>query len=325
MINTITSPVKIGNLQLKNRLIMAPMQTNKGTIESFANDFHVKHYADRAEGVSMMIIESTAVSSNGRLFADDIGIFSDAHIEPLKQIVNAVHEKETKIFIQLSHGGRKSSPKVTNRLIGPSPIAYDDQYSEPNEMTEEDIAQVIEDYRLAARRSLQAGFDGIELHAAHGFLLQEFLSPLSNLRTDRYGGSVENRVRLLREVLEAIRLEVGCDYPVIIRVSASEFSPEGLTPVDVANALTYVECYLDAVHVSAGGILPNQPLTTHEGYQVPYAAVIKQYVKLPIIAVGRIYTPNLANAILADRLADIIAIGRPLLDDPLYAKKMLGQ
>ncbi|MXQ55920.1 NADH:flavin oxidoreductase [Shimazuella alba] len=324
MIKTITSPVKIGKLELKNRVIMAPMQTNKGTIESFANDYHIKHYADRAEGISMMIIESTAVSPDGRLFPDDIGIFRDEHIEPLKQIVDAVHAKETKIFVQLSHGGRKSWPEVTDRLIGPSCIAYDEHYGEPNEMTDEDITQVIEDFRLASRRSLQAGFDGIELHAAHGFLLHEFLSPLSNRRTDKYGGSIENRVRLVREVLDAIRLEVGKDYPVIIRVSASEFDPEGLTPADIGNAMTYLESSLDAVHVSSGGLLPTTPLTTHEGYQVPYAAVIKQYVKLPIIAVGKIYTPDLANAILADQLADIIAIGRPLLEEPLFVKKMIA-
>jgi NADPH2 dehydrogenase len=323
MTNNITNTVRIGNIELKNRLIMAPMQTNKGTIESFSNDYHIKHYAARAEGIAMMIIESTAVSPDGRLFPDDIGIFRDAHIEPLRQIADAVHAKDTKIFIQLSHGGRKSWPEVTDRLIGPSRIGYDEHYGEPNEMTDKDITQVIEDFRLAARRSLQAGFDGIELHAAHGFLLHEFLSPLSNQRTDKYGGSLENRVRLVHEVLEAIRLEVGEDYPVIIRVSASEFDPKGLTPADIGNAMTYVESSLDAVHVSSGGLLPTVPLTTHEGYQVPYAAVIKQYVNLPVIAVGKIYTRDLANAVLADQLADIIAIGRPLLEDPLFVKKMI--
>lgn len=223
-----------------------------------------------------MIIESTGVSPNGRLYSNDIGIFTDDHIEPVRRIVDAVHSKATPIFIQLTHGGMKSWPEVISRLVAPSPIGYDDFYGVPEEMTKDDIRHVIAEYRAATKRSLQAGFDGIELHMAHGHLLHQFLSPLSNQRTDEYGGSLKNRLRIIREVLEAIRGEVGSEYPVQVRVSASDFAEGGLTTVDVAQALTYLEGYIDAIHVSAGGTLPVAPLTDVAGYQVPYASIIKQ-------------------------------------------------
>lgn len=321
---TIASPMKIGNLPLKNRLILAPMQQNQGTLEAMATDYHVRHYGERAGDVGLVILESTGVSPNGRLYPNDIGIFTEDHIAPLRKVVDAVHSKGTPIFIQLTHGGRKAWPEAILRMVAPSPVAYDDFYGVPEAMTKDDIQQAIAEFRAAARRSRQAGFDGIELHLAHGHLLHQFLSPLSNLRTDEYGGSPENRLRLIREVLEAIREEVGCGYPVQVRVSASDFADGGLTPVDVAHALTYLEELIDAVHVSSGGAVPVPPLTDGAGYQVPYAAIIKQYVKVPIIAVGRIYTEELANFILADELADFIAIGRPMQEDPRFAGKLLG-
>ncbi|MED4584904.1 NADH:flavin oxidoreductase [Brevibacillus choshinensis] len=322
---TMKSPMNIGNIPLKNRLIMAPMQQNQGTLDSMATDYHVNHYRERAGGVGLVIIESTGVSPNGRLYSNDIGIFTDDHIEPLKRIVDAVHSEHTPIFIQLTHGGRKSWPEAINRSVAPSPIAYDDFYGVPEEMTRDDIKHAIAEFRSATKRSLQAGFDGIELHLAHGHLLHQFLSPLSNQRTDEYGGSLENRLRIIREVLEAIREEVGSDYPVQVRVSASDFAEGGLSPVDVAHALTYLEGFIDAVHVSAGGTLAVAPLADGAGYQVPYASIIKQYVKVPVIAVGRIHTEQLANFILADELADFIAIGRPLQEDPYFAQKLLGE
>jgi NADPH2 dehydrogenase len=321
----IHTPMKIGNLTLKNRMIMAPMQQYQGTFQAFATDHHVQFYSKRAGKVSLIIIESTAVSDNGRLVPNDIGIFSDEHIEPLQKIVDAVHAKQTPIFIQLSHGGRKSDPEVTKHLIAPSSIGYDEYYGTPNEMNNMDIKHIIEDYRLAAKRSLKAGFDGIELHLAHGFLLHEFLSPLSNQRIDTYGGSLQNRVRLIQEILEAIRSETGNLYPIIVRVSASDFAQDGLNPAEVANALTYIESLIDAVDVSSGGLLPIQPLATPEGYQVPYASIIKQFVQVPVIAVGKIHTKALANSILADRLADFIAVGSPLLDDPWFVDKMMDE
>jgi len=321
MTTKMLSPLQIGRLSLKNRLIVAPMQQFKGTAESFATDYHVNHYSRLASGAGLVMLESTGVSPNGRLFSNDIGLFSDAHIEPLKKIVDAVHAKQTPIFIQLTHGGRKSWRNSASRLLAPSPIAYDEEHGLPQEMGIGDIQQELENYRLSARRSLQAGFDGIEIHAAHGHLVHQFLSPLSNHRTDEYGGPLANRIRFLRKVLEIVRSETGSNYPIAIRVSASDYAEDGLTPFEVATMLSRLENQIDAVDVSSGGLLPLSPLAAPDAYQVPYAAIIKQTVNIPVIAVGNIHTKALADFILSEGLADFIAVGRPLLEDPHYIGK----
>ena len=320
---TVNDPITIGGLRLQNRIILSPMQQYMGTPEGFATNHHREFYSRRARDVSLVIVESTAVSPEGRLFRNDIGIFRDDHVEALRNITDAVHAQGTPIFVQLSHGGRKSSPDVTKRLVAPSAIAYDDQYGTPEALSPSGIAQIIEEYRLAARRSVAAGFDGIEIHAAHGFLIHQFLSPLSNKRTDAYGGTPENRARFLQETLQVVRQEVGRDYPVIIRVSATDYSEGGLTPEDWVHMLKPLESDLDAIDVSSGGLLPVQPSEIYDAYQLPYATAIKQHFSIPVIAVGKIHARSLANRILADRLADCIAIGRPLLEDPDYARRLL--
>ncbi|GGG53691.1 oxidoreductase [Paenibacillus radicis (ex Gao et al. 2016)] len=320
---TLRTPISIGGLQLKNRLIMAPMQQYKGTLEAFATDHHVEHYGRRAKHVGLVIVESTAISSNGRLWSNDIGIFTDAHVKYLKKITEAVHVHQTPVFIQLSHGGRKSAPEVTDSLVAPSAIAFDEHYGTPEPLSLAGIHQIIEEYRLAAKRSVAAGFDGIEIHAAHGFLIHQFVSPLSNTRLDDYGGSSENRARFLKEVLTAIRGEVGSDYPLIIRISATDYYEGGLTPEEWARIVKPLESELDAIHVSTGGNLSIPPADVYTAYQLPQAAAIKQHVQIPVIAVGKIYSQSLANHILQDQLADCIAIGRPLLDDPDFAEHLL--
>lgn len=320
---TLDDPIDLGRLRLRNRLIMAPLQQYKGTLDAFPIDHHIEHYGRRAKHVGLVILESTAISSNGRLWSNDIGIFSDQHIEPLSKIAEAIHAQHTPAFIQLSHGGRKSSPKVTNALVAPSAIAFDEHYGTPKPLSLTGVQTIVEEYRLAAKRSVKAGFDGIEVHAAHGFLIHQFLSPLTNVRSDNYGGSSENRARFLKEVLTAIREEVGRGYPVTLRVSATDYCIGGLTPEKLVQMLKPLESDLDAIHVSTGGLLPIQPSDIHPGYQVPHAAAIKQHFSIPIIAVGKIYTRTLANRILEDQLADCIAIGSPLLEDPDYAEGLL--
>ncbi|NQX58079.1 NADH:flavin oxidoreductase [Paenibacillus qinlingensis] len=320
---TLDDPIHLGSLHLKNRLIMAPLQQYKGTFDAFPIDHHIEHYGRRAKHVGLVILESTAISSNGRLWSNDIGIFTDQHVAPLRKIADAIHAHQTPAFIQLSHGGRKSSPEVTNFMVAPSAIAFDDHYGTPEPLSLAGIQTVIEEYRLAAKRTVEAGFDGIEIHAAHGFLIHQFLSPLSNIRLDDYGGNSENRARFLKEVLLAIRGEVGRQYPVTLRISATDYFKGGLTTEELVRMLQPLECELDAIHVSTGGLLPIQPSDVHTGYQVPYAAAIKQHFHIPVIAVGKIYTRSLANRILEDQLADCIAIGSPLLTDPDYAECLL--
>lgn len=321
MTNTVLSPHPIGSLLLSNRLIVSPMQQFKGTTEALATHYHVNHYSRLAADAGLLIVESTGVSPNGRLFPNDIGIYSDVHTEPMRRIADAVHAQGTPVFIQLTHGGRKSWRDAIPRMIAPSPIPYDDQYGVPEQMSVTDIEIEVENYRLAARRSIQAGFDGIEIHAAHGHLVHQFLSSLSNHRTDDYGGTSANRVRFLKEILEAVRAETGGYFPVIVRVSASDYVDGGLTPSEVGRILSSLGTLIDGVDVSSGGLLPVNPHAEHDGYQVPYAAIIKQAVNIPVIAVGNIHTRLQAKFIIAEGLADFIAVGRPLLDDPDFIGK----
>jgi NADPH2 dehydrogenase len=317
------TPIDIGKVTLKNRLVMAPMQQRQGTKEAYATEHHIQHYSKRAKhGVGMVIIESTAISKNGRLFDDDIGIYTDEHIKTLKKVVDAIHEYDTPVFIQLCHGGRKSFPETKEVIQAPSPIAFDDYYGTPQEMSLDDIQDVKQQFIDAAKRSVEAGFDGIELHAAHGYLLHQFLSPLSNQRKDEYGGHLENRVRLLKEILEGVRRVVGDQYPIQIRFSASDYKEGGLDADQIGEALKILEPYgVDAVHVSSGGLLPVQPPDVYPGYQTPYAETIKKYVSVPVMAVGLIHTIELAEKVINENRADCIAIGRPLLDYPDLVEK----
>ncbi|MFB5678408.1 NADH:flavin oxidoreductase [Paenibacillus terreus] len=322
---SLEAPLIIGRIELRNRLVMAPMQQYKGTPEGLATEHHILHYGSRAHGLGLMIAESTAVSDNGRLWPNDIGIYSDRHTEQLKRVTDAIHNAQTPVFVQLSHGGRKSAPEVTQRLVAPSAIPYNASYGTPAELSLSEIEALVEDYRLAAKRSVAAGFDGIEVHAAHGFLIHQFLSPLSNRRSDTYGGTPEARTRFLRDVLIAIRSETGSSYPVMIRVSSTDYANGGLTPRDLARMIQPLEAegLIDAVDISSGGLLPIQPANVHPGYQLPDAAIFKQHLQVPVIAVGSIHNRSFADRIIRDGLADAVAVGRPLLEDPDYGLKML--
>lgn len=316
------NPIRIGRIELANRLMAAPMQQHEGTAEGYATEYHTRHYSRFAKGgLGLVIVESTSVAENGRLFQDDIGIFTDEHIDPLTKVTEAVHKQGVPVFIQLCHGGRKASPANQGKMLAPNEIAFNEEYGTPNEMNQEEIRQVVECFRQAAGRAVAAGFDGIELHAAHGYLIHQFLSPLSNERQDEYGGSSENRLRLLKEVLTAVRQQVGEDYPVQIRFSASDYIEGGLTPEIIGDAVKALESLgVDAIHVSTGGLLPVKPAHVYPGYQVPHVEIIKQYTTIPLIAVGLIHNPELAEEIVRNQKADCIAIGRPLLKDPDFVK-----
>jgi len=321
------SPASLSRMKLRNRLIMSPMQQYQGTPESFATAYHVHHYARRARGgVGLVIVESTAVSPNGRLYPDDIGIFTDAHVPPLAAITQAVHSEGAAIALQLCHGGRKSHPSVRGRVLAPSAIAYDDFYGTPEAMVLTDIEEAVSAFADAARRAVIAGFDAIEIHAAHGYLIHQFLSPLTNRRSDAYGGSPENRARFLVEVFAAVRAAVGPGYPVIVRVSATDFAEDGLTPEAVSDALRgLVPLGLDAVDVSAGALLPLVPEGIGPEYQVPYSEAIRRSLGVPTIAVGLIRNGVRAERILAEGRADFIAIGRPFLEAPDYSDNLRNQ
>jgi len=318
----IFSPASIGNLRLNNRIVLPPMQQYQGSAEGFATAYHALHYARRARGgVGLVIVESTAVAPEGRLMADDVGLFSEAHVAPLAAVAAAVKAEGVPILVQLSHGGRKSRPHGGGRLLAPSAIAYDADYGLPAAMGLDEVAVAGAAFAQAAARALAAGFDGVELHAAHGYLLHQFLSPLSNRREDGYGGSAANRLRFLAEVIQAVRAVVGPDRPVTMRVSASDHAEGGLEAEMVATALReLVPLGLDAVHVSSGGLLPMPPRETGPGYQIRYAEIIRAAIDVPVIAVGNIRSRQQVEDILTKGAADLVAIGRPLLIYPDLAR-----
>lgn len=308
----------IKDLKLKNRIVMPPMCMYSAGDDGMVTDWHVIHYATRAVGgVGLIIVEATGVSPEGRLTSNDLGIWSDSHIEGLSWIVRAVHDCGAKIGIQLNHGGRKCEAKDAV-IEAPSPIPYNEGGIVPREMLTDDIADTVDEFRNAAIRAHKAGFDLIQIHAAHGYLLNEFLSPLTNHRTDQYGGSPENRVRIAGEVVDAVREVWPAEKPLEIRVTAEDYMDGGNHAEDLGNMLNLIKRKgIDSVNVSTGGLMPVVP-QTFPGYQIPQAESIRNMTGLPVSAGGLLSDAVEADSILADNKADLIYLGRELLRNPYW-------
>ena len=317
----------IKDIELKNRIVMAPMCMYSADEDGKAKEWHFLHYTARAVGgVGLIIQEATAVESRGRITANDLGIWDDSQIEGLKNISDTCRKYGAKMGIQLGHAGRKCEAEG-ERLIAPSPIAFSDEYRLPNEMTKTEINEVIQSFKNAAKRCVEIGYDVIEIHGAHGYLINEFLSPLTNRRTDEYGGSMENRTRFLKEVLHAVRTVWPFEKPLLLRVSADEYSEEGNHPEDLADLINLVKDEgVDLVDVSSGGVIGAAP-KAYQGYQIKFAEIINEKTDLPVIAGGLIIESNMAEEILQNRRADLIFLGRALLRNPywpLYADQELS-
>jgi len=319
------SPITIKQMTLKNRIVMSPMcmyscQDESGQV----NSWHRTHYTSRAVGqVGLIIVEATAVTKQGRISVHDLGIWSDEHIAGLKELVDLVHEHDAKIGIQIAHAGRKSTDH--GDIIAPSAIRFDDSYKLPQEMTTEQIHETVQAFQDGARRAAEAGFDMIEIHAAHGYLINQFLSPLTNKRSDEYGGSLEGRFRILREIIEAVKKV--WQGPLFVRVSAEEYAPEGLgieEHIEIARQLQALG--VDLIDVSSGGVV-HARIDVYPGYQVPYAERIRRETGIMTSAVGLITSPEQAADIVANDRADLVLLGRELLRDPYWprtAAKQLG-
>lgn len=307
------------DMELKNRIVMAPMCMYSAEANGMPNDWHYIHYATRAVGgVGLIIVEATGVESRGRITDSDLGIWDDEHIEGLKKIVDLVKKNGAKIGIQLGHAGRKSVV-TTEKCIAPSPIAFDEQSQVPVEMSKQDIKDVIEAFKNAAARALKAGFDMIELHAAHGYLINEFMSPVTNKRTDEYGGSPENRARLLKEVITAVKEVWPETKPIFVRVTAEDYNDGGNHDIDVGEILKLAGCErVDCIDVSSGGVT-NDKVKVYPGYQVKFAETIKRITGLPVIAGGLITYTAMAEEILQNDRADLIFLGRELLRNPYWS------
>jgi 2,4-dienoyl-CoA reductase-like NADH-dependent reductase (Old Yellow Enzyme family) len=334
------SPLTIRNVTLKNRIVVSPM-CQYSSMDGFANDWHLVHLGSRAVGgAALVFTEATAVSPEGRISPEDLGLWKDDHVEFLKRVVGFIEAQGSVAGIQLAHAGRKAShesPWNGNTAISgergwttmsPSAIPYKENEPVPAELNKEGINKIIEDFRKATERALGAGFKVIEIHAAHGYLLHEFLSPLSNKRTDEYGGSFENRCRLLYETVEAVRKEWPLSLPLFVRISATDWMAGGWTPEDsVRLAASLKEKEVDLIDCSSGGNSPGAHIPVAPLYQLPFAETIKKETGILTGAVGLITTSAQAEEIISRGQADLVFLARQFLRDPyfpLHAAKEQG-
>jgi 2,4-dienoyl-CoA reductase-like NADH-dependent reductase (Old Yellow Enzyme family) len=334
-------PLMLRGLRLSNRIVVSPM-CQYSCEEGFATDWHLVHLGSRAVGgAALVFTEATAVTADGRISPQDLGLWSDAHMEPLHRIVRFIHGQEASAGIQLAHAGRKGSTRRpwegSGRValeeggwqaLGPTNEPFTDAYPVPRALTTREIGGIVDAFRAAACRAGAAGFDVVEVHAAHGYLIHEFLSPLSNRRTDRYGGSFENRVRLCLDVVDAVRSVWPNDRPVFVRISATDWVPGGWDldqSVELARLLA--RRGVDLIDCSSGGNAPHAVIPAAPGYQVPFAERVRREIGVATGAVGLITSPEQADEIIRGEHADCVLLARELLRDPywpLRAARTLG-
>jgi len=314
------TPYKLKSLDLKNRIVMPPMcQYSVEKKDGIATDWHYVHYVSRAiGGAGLIIIEMTDVEPDGRITDNDLGLWSDEQIPALKKIVDACHQYGAKVAIQIGHAGRKAQD--AEQPVAPSPIPFDKNSKTPKELTKEEIKEIIGKFGAAVRRAVEAGFDTIELHGAHGYLIHEFQSRYTNKRTDEYG---QDLALFGKEVIAAAKKEMPEEMPLIMRISAREYVEGGYgIEESIAFSKEYKAAGVDIFHISAGGegqIAAAGRPGTHAAYQVPLARQIKEALDVPVIAVGRLDDPVLANAVIGNEEADLVAVGRGMLRNPYWA------
>lgn len=329
------SPLTIRGVNLRNRIGMSPM-CQYCAEEGLANDWHLVHLGSRAAGgAALVMVEATAVTRDGRISPGDMGIWDDRHIQPLARIAQFILSQGSVPGIQLAHSGRKGSCDVPWKggsqlnlnnggwpTVAPSAIPFNDTDSTPKELREAEIEEIIKAFQAAAKRALQAGFQVIEMHSAHGYLLHEFLSPLSNQRNDRYGGDIEHRMRLPLSIATALRQLMPEELPLFARISASDWVEGGW---DIQHSILLSkrlkEVGVDLIDVSSGGMVPKANIPVGKGYQVPFAKQIRDQAGILTAAVGLITEVQHANEIITQGSADLVFLGRELLRQPYWAQK----
>ncbi|MFI2435421.1 NADH:flavin oxidoreductase/NADH oxidase [Streptomyces sp. NPDC018693] len=334
-------PWTLRDLTIPNRVWMPPMcqysAAPDGPLAGTPTDWHFAHYAARATGgTGLIVVEATAVTPEGRISPYDLGLWNDTQTEAFRRITGFLAAQGTTPVLQLAHAGRKAStdrPWKGGAPLGaeaggwqpvaPSPVAFDERHATPDELTIDQIAEVVGRFTDGARRALAAGFEAVEIHGAHGYLIHEFLSPHSNHRTDAYGGSYENRTRLALEVVDAVRAVWPEDKPLFFRVSATDWLPEGgWTPDDTVRLAADLHAHgVDLLDVSTGGNASGVRIPTVPGYQVPFAARVRAESPLPVAAVGLITEVEQAEKIVANGEADAVLLGRELLRNPSWARQ----
>jgi len=335
-------PFRLGSVTLKNRLVMSPMTMNYATEDGLVTDKLIRHYMERAKGgVGLIMLEGTYFTPEGKGYRHQLGICSPEHARALEQMTRAIHDlgEDTKIFMQLHHAGGRTSAKVTGlQPVAPSEIPAYPGGEVPHALTVNEIEALVRAHVQAAVWAREAGFDGVDLHCAHGYLIPAFLSPLSNRREDAYGGDLANRTRFLVEIIRGIKDGLGKAYPLTIKISGDEFMEGGLGAEEMIRIAQIAQQEgIDGISVSAGSvggkklgsleqahqILRTMPMMTEPGCLVPLAERFKEKLDIPVITVGRINHPSLAEDILAGGRADLVAMGRSLLADPYLPQKAM--
>jgi len=342
MSHALFSPFQLRSAVFPNRIGVSPM-CQYSSQDGFATDWHLVHLGARAQGgAGLVMVEASAVTPVGRITPGDLGIWKDDHIHTLAQIASFLHSQGARAGIQLAHAGRKASMSVPfggERLllpheggwqtVAPSAVPFSPTYSTPQALDQAGINDTIEAFRQAARRALKAGFEVVEIHAAHGYLLHQFLSPLANKRTDAYGGSFQNCTRLVLQVVDAVRAEWPSHLPLFVRISATDWADGGWNVDEsIQLARLFREHGVDLVDVSSGGQVPNAQIPFGPGYQVDFASRIRSEAAIPTAAVGLITEPAQADAIVAQGQADLVFLARAFLRDPywpLHAAATLGE
>ncbi len=322
-------PIKFRNLTLQNRIVMSPMCMYSAD-QGVPNDFHFVHYCSRAQGgTALIMVEATGVVPEGRITHKCTGIWNDQQVDAFRKINEFIHAQSgSKTGIQLAHAGRKASTWNGKQLqqeegwqtVAPSAIPYKPDEILPHALSKPEIQEVIENFRKVAVNALNAGFDVLEIHAAHGYLLHQFLSPISNERTDEYGGSFDNRCRLLLEVVDAVNSVLDENHPLFVRISATDYADGGWdleSSIRLAGILKMHD--VDLVDVSSGGNVHGAKITLFDGYQVPFAKAIREEAEIATGAVGLITEIEQADEILQEGSADLIFLGRELLRNPYFA------
>lgn len=321
--------IVIKGLELKNRIVMAPMATNMATPEGRITDRHIKHYTSRAKGgVGLIILEHTYVAVEGKLARNQTGLYDDSLIPDLKRLVDAIHEAGAKVIIQLTHAGARTTRETTgSQLLGPSTVRLPDGTETPKALTAPEIKSVVTAFIESSLRAIEAGCDGVELHGAHGFLLNQFISPYTNQRNDEYGGSLVNRVRFAAEIIEGVN-DILQGKPLFYRLGADDMIEGGITPEEGRKVAPLLEqAGVSVLDISGGLGVGDSFGFTEQGFFVPLAEGIKSVVTVPVIGVGNITEPEFADKIVSEKRVDLVAIGRKLLADPNFpreAAKELG-
>jgi len=322
---SLLSPIKIKNFELKNRIVLPPMQVDLATEDGYITEKQIEHYKRYAPWCGLIIVEHTAVSLDGRYSKYQLGIWNDKQVEGFSKLVDEVHKNNGIIVIQLNHAGGKARREYGGKPRAPSSLPLPFYTEIPSELSKDEIREIIEKFGDAAERATQAGFDGIEIHGAHCFLLCQFWSPITNKRNDEYGGSLENRMRFPLEVVSEVKRRITKDMLLLYRLGVTDLRNDGIKIEDsIVFAKKLEQAGVDIIDIS-GGICGSSPeeFKGVQGYWMPYAYVIKKSVNIPIIGGGGIRNPTIADKFIREGKVDLVYVGRAQLDDPNWAQKAI--